>query len=196
MKITFLDGRSKEISDLEGADLEGADLEGADLEGADLRGAKLRGAKLQGANLEGANLEGAKLRGANLWGANLEGANLEGADLWGANLEGANLEGAEGLDSFCILPAGILTGYKKLANGTIAKLHIPAKAKRVNAYGSRKCRAEYATVVSGSGVDKHSGTVNYTKGKTVRPDSFDPDPRVGCSHGIHFFMTEQEAKDY
>ena len=27
-------------------------------------------------------------------------------------------------------------------------------------------------------------------------DRYDPDPTVECSHGIHFFITEQEAKDY
>jgi len=30
----------------------------------------------------------------------------------------------------------------------------------------------------------------------VKPDSFDPDPRVECSHGIHFFMTRKEAEAY
>jgi hypothetical protein len=136
------------------------------------------------------------LYGASLRGADLYGASLSRADLSGANLSGANLRGAKGLEQQLILPAGVLIGYKKLADGGIATLRIPAQAKRVNTYGSRKCRAEYATVVSGRGVDKHSGTVKYTKGKTVRPDSFDPDPRVECSHGIHFFITEQEAKDY
>lgn len=36
----------------------------------------------------------------------------------------------------------------------------------------------------------------YELGKTVKPDSFDPNRFNECSHGIHFFMTEQEALDY
>jgi hypothetical protein len=102
----------------------------------------------------------------------------------------------KGLEQQSILPAGQLIGYKKLADGSIATLRIPAKAKRVNAYGSRKCRAEYVTVISGKGTDQHSGTIKYAPSKRIVPDGFDPDLRVECSHGIHFFITEQEAKDY
>lgn len=29
-----------------------------------------------------------------------------------------------------------------------------------------------------------------------RPDKFDPDVRVECSHGIHFFLTREEAETY
>lgn len=36
----------------------------------------------------------------------------------------------------------------------------------------------------------------YRLGETVKPDSFDPNRFNECSHGIHFFMTEQEALDY
>jgi len=227
MLIKFLDGSSREIAnlfgaylfgaylrdadlfgaDLRGADLSGADLSGAYLFGADLSGADLSGANLFGADLRGANLRGANLRGANLFGAYLSDANLSGADLRGANLRGAdlrradlrgaNLRGAKGLEQQSILPEGELIGYKKLADGTIAKLRIPAAAKRVNAYSSRKCRAEYAFVLSSSGASaKHAQTFKYPKRGKIVPDSYDPDPRVECSHGIHFFITEQEAKDY
>ena len=189
-------------ANLRGANLHGANLRDANLRGADLRGANLRGANLDGADLRGANLDGADLRGANLRGANLYGANLYGADLRGANLRdanlsGADLRGAKGLEQQSILPEGELIGYKKLADGTIAKLRIPAEAKRVNAYGSRKCRAEYAFVLSSSGASaKHTETFKYPERGEIVPDSYDADPRVECSHGIHFFITEQEAKDY
>jgi hypothetical protein len=36
----------------------------------------------------------------------------------------------------------------------------------------------------------------YKTGCEVFPDSFDPDPRVECSHGIHFFITREEAEAY
>ena len=36
----------------------------------------------------------------------------------------------------------------------------------------------------------------YRVGEIVRPDSYDPDIRVECSHGIHFFITRKEAEDY
>jgi hypothetical protein len=131
-----------------------------------------------------------------LGGANLGGANLGGANLGGANLGGANLADCKGLEQQCITPEGVLIGYKKLANGKIATLRIPTKAKRLNAYGSRKCRAEYVIVIDGDGTDKHSGTVKYASGKRVTPDKFDDDKRVECSHGIHFFLTKEEALAY
>src|SRR5580658_5307354 len=73
--------------------------------------------------------------GADLRSADLRGANLRCVDLQGVDLRCANLRGAKGLDTFIIAAEGILIGYKKLANGKIAMLRIPAKAKRVNAYG-------------------------------------------------------------
>ena len=118
------------------------------------------------------------------------------ADVELANLQGANLQGAKHLESFVIAAEGVLIGYKKLKNGNIAKLRIPLAAARVNAYGSRKCRAAYVTVISGTGVSQHDGVTKYAPKLKVVADKFDPDPRVECSGGIYFFLTEQEAKDY
>ena len=222
MLIKFLDGTERKIIHLHNADLRNADLRNADLRsvnlwGTNLGGANLCGADLRNADLRNANLYEANLYGTHLWGTNLRNADLRNADLRGADLcradlrsadlRGANLCGADlrgvkniveayGLASQVIVPEGQLIGYKKLGGGVIAKLRIPAAAKRVNAYGSRKCRAEYAIVLSGEGVAMHDSKTRYTAGKKVTPDRYDPDPTVECSHGIHFFITEQEAKDY
>ena len=212
MKVTFLDGTEREVAlepraNLRGANLGFAILRDADLRDADLRYADLRYADLRGANLGGANLGFADLRGANLGGANLSVADLGGADLRGVNLgfailrgailRGANLANARGLAAFCILAAGAIVGYKKLRDGSIATLLVPADAKRVNNYSSRKCRAEFVYVTKGNGAtDKHTGETSYKTGTLVRPDKFDPDPRVECSNGIHFFITREEAEEY
>jgi uncharacterized protein YjbI with pentapeptide repeats len=192
--VTFLHGSKREVEIKEDADLRGVNLRGADLSGADLRDADLRGADLRGAYLSDADL-----RGADLQGANLSRADLSGADLRGAYLGRANLFEAKGLEQFCILSEGELIGWKKTRQG-IVQLRIPADAKRVNAYGSRKCRAEFAFVVAQLGGKPANGThdrsCRYVGGQIVRPDKFDPDPRVECSHGIHFFITRQEAEDY
>jgi len=225
MLIRSLNGTSREIANLSGANLRRADLRRADLRGADLSGANLRGADLSGANLNSADLSGANLNSADLSGADLSGANLGGADLGGANLNsanlnsanlnsanlsdanlicadlrGANLRGADlkdckGLEQQCILPEGQIIGYKKLEDGSIAKLRIAASVKRINAYGSRECRAESAFVLSSTGSRAKRDGMPYPKRGKVTPDKYDPDPRVECSHGIHFFITEQEAKD-
>ena len=189
-----------------GADLRCADLRCANLRCADLRGADLRCADLRCANLSGANLRCADLRGADLYGADLSGADLSGADLSGANLRGADLSGANlseikngslALAQTSIVPdEGAFIGYKRLANGQVAKLVIPHDAKRLNSYGSRKCRAEKVFVLEGSGVAKRDNRTAYAPETWVIPDSFDDDRRVECSHGIHFFITRIEAEEY
>ena len=38
--------------------------------------------------------------------------------------------------------------------------------------------------------------VTYTVGEVVYPDSFDDNRWNECSHGIHFFITRNEAVNY
>ena len=132
-------------------------------------------------------------------GANLRGADLSGADLGGAKNFKTHL--------FQIVPeTGSFTGWKKGENGHLIKIEIPAEAKRHNAIGSRKCRAEFVKVLDirnrkGHKVKEcHNGPNGvktlYRIGEIVRPDSYDPDITSECSHGIHFFITKQEAKDW
>ena len=120
-------------------------------------------------------------------------ANLRDADLRGANLSGADLKKL--LNQRTILPEGDLIGWKKLQNGVLCKLQIPAKAKRVGGLIGRKCRAEFAIVLGGEGKGLHNGHV-YKVGETVKPDKYDPNPLLECSNGIHFFITKQEAQDH
>ncbi len=172
-----------------------------DLSGANLREADLSGASLHGANLSGAYLNGANLNEGNLHGANLREADLSGASLHGANLSGAYLNGAI-LPDFQIPQEGELIVYKALADKRIAKLLIPIKAARTASLVGRKCRAEYAGVIEirskkgrsvKLGRSKYDGT-RYKVGKIVRPDRYDPDIRVECANGIHFFLTKEEAE--
>lgn len=202
---------------VKGVDLSGANLAYLDLDSADLRRAKLRWARfgfssLRNACLRGADLEGATFFTANLHGADLCYANLRLARMAEANLTGARLEEADltgvNMTPYVIVPEGKLIGWKKLVGGNVAKLEIPEKAKRVNAYGSRKCRAEYVRTIeiydiSGSprpknfeGKSSHDHFTRYRAGRITRPDKYNPDPRVECSHGIHFFLTREEAENY
>jgi hypothetical protein len=99
---------------------------------------------------------------------------------------------------------GSFIGWKKLCNGLIAELEIPAKAKRTCNFSSRKCRAEYAKVIAiyngkkkvKTGISKNNNSFIYTVGKIVRPDKYDHSPLIECSNGIHFFITKQEAINY
>lgn len=109
------------------------------------------------------------------------------------------------------LPKGDLIVYKKVYSDInrvqlVAKLLIPAKAKRVNG-SSAKCRAEYAKVLgfytltgNRSKVKVcHSGrdfNFKYRVGDIVKPKTeFDTSVKI-CSTGIHFLLTFDEAKNY
>ena len=129
----------------------------------------------------------------------LRGANLSRADLSGAY----HAEEAHGLHS--IVPeVGAFEGFKKLRGGLLARLQIPADAVRVGGWTGRKCRASHALVLEiftadfallGTGTAMHDG-MKYRAGETVVAADFDPDPRLECAGGIHFFLTLKEAQSY
>ena len=173
---------------------------------ADLSGANLRDANLFRANLCRANLQGANLCRANLCIADLRKADLREANLQGTYLQGANLREAL-LPDFQIVPeTGGFYAWKKLADGCIATLYIPAGSKRTSSLVSRKCRAEYAKVVDiwnreGKKIKycenwHESYHQTYTVGKVVKADKYNDDIRLECTGGIHFFLTKQEAIDW
>jgi hypothetical protein len=164
-----------------------------------LRNADLCDADLRGADLCNADLRGAVLSNATLYNADLRGADLRGADLCNADLCDADLSGAK-LPHFRIVPdEGSFIAWKKTSAGVI-KIQIPAKAKRASSLVGRKCRAEFVKVLSGPGCGGSSPTYNtklvYNKGDIVYADSFDPDIRLECTHGIHFYMTREEAEEF
>lgn len=135
---------------------------------------------------------GANLRGANLWRADLRDANLRDSNLLDSNLRGADLRGAD-LPNFQICPQeGPFIAYKKVNTGVI-KVEIPAGARRTSSLVGRKCRAEYV-IAYGSGMSRRGG--RYQTGEVYRPDEYDDDIRVECTHGVHFFMTREEAEQW
>ena len=109
-----------------------------------------------------------------------------------------------GLEQFRITPEeGAFVGWKKLCGGSVARLVIPHDAQRLNAYGSRKCRASkafvheiFGTQTGAAHTSRHDTRFIYTQGAEVIPDSFNADPRIECSNGIHFFITRAEAESY
>ena len=170
---------------------------------ANLGDANLGGAYLGGANLRGADLRDAYLGGANLRGADLRDAYLGGANLGGANLGGANYNECTAFFALQCPEEGDFIAWKKVKT-CIVKLLIPADAQRSSAT-SRKCRASKAHVLAiydkdgnekKSVVSDNYVTTTYKVGEDVLPDSWDDDRWNECSHGIHFFITRQEAELY
>jgi len=205
----WFSGKVGKRADLSGADLRDANLNGANLSCADLCSADLRDADLSGADLSGADLSGADLYGTNLYGTNLMGANLSGADLRDANLNGANLNGANldgvNIAEFRMVPEiGEFTAFKSVYDPVhgrreVITVRIPATAKRVNAIGSRKCRASAIEVIDAPPGEFRSPTHTrkkeyYSLGKIIEVPDFCDDVRIECAPGIHFFMTRAEAE--
>ena len=207
-------------ADLSGADLSGANLSGANLRRAYLSDAEVSGADLSDADLSCANLRSADLRSADLSDADLSGADLSDADLRRANLSGADLRSADLSDAdlsgaqynertafFALVcpEEGDFIAWKRV-NNIIVKLRIPSEAKRSSAT-TRKCRCEYAKVLELQNLDgtpydgdkvvnKRYVETIYKVGEIVHPDSWDDNRWNECSHGIHFFITRDEAVNY
>jgi len=135
-------------------------------------------------------------------------AGLAGADLFKADLSRANLS------TFQIVPeVGQFSAFKCVRieedppRSYIVELLIPTDAQRTSSLVGRKCRASHAIVVNVYDLNRKPVSVGtfvsllrtgnpltYRVGETVFADSFDSDIRVECSHGIHFFITFEEAR--
>ena len=123
------------------------------------------------------------------------------AVLSGAVLSGADLSDARGL-AFQIPQEGELIVWKAVSPG-IAKLRIPTDAKRTGCLINRKCRAEWVETLQiilkdGSEMQQAVGSRDlktvYRVGEVTKPDSYNDDIREDCTHGLHFFLSREEAE--
>jgi len=106
---------------------------------------------------------------------------------------------------------GSFFGFKQVqscANSKrqIIEVLVPSDAKRTSSLVGRKCRADQVLVVNAWHTDHslsnetqfrnrlyNDKTIEYRIGEHVYADSWDDDIRVECTHGIHFYLTFQEA---
>jgi hypothetical protein len=105
--------------------------------------------------------------------------------------------------------------YKKLRHDAIATLRIPSRAARTASLSSSsplmrserkfgKCRAERAFVVAiedqgrpiKAGYSWYNDNFIYEVRKVKTEPYYDPDIRIECTFGIHFFMTKEEAEEF
>jgi hypothetical protein len=86
----------------------------------------------------------------------------------------------------------------------IIKLEITEDAKRVNSF-SRKCRCSKAKVLDiktyGGSKISEAYSINYPNfiykvGNIIEASDFNDDPLIECAPGIHFFITEKEAREF
>ena len=129
------------------------------------------------------------------------------ANLRCADLRDANLRCAKNVPYIPIAcpDTGSFIGWKKI-DCYIVKLMIPESAQRSSAT-TNKCRCEYADVLSIENIstgetaneivnDRYQKKIKYRVGETVYPDSWDDNRWNECSHGIHFFINRQDARNY
>ena len=163
----------------------------------------------------------AYLSSADLSSADLSGANLLGANLLGANLSSADLSKPDGTEPalfsrFLIVPsAGQFTAWKTVCrtNGdrAIFMVRVPPRARRISSIVGRKCRVEYARVLSAETLDgtplegetfysyrgpTESEHIEYHVGDVIRCHEWNDDIRIECAPGIHCFITRDEAAEY
>jgi len=163
---------------------------------------------MHNANLRDANLQNTVWHESDLNGADLSRADVRGADFTKAYLDNVVLrelvrDKTTWPNKFIellvakrtIVPEGDIIGWKKLADGSLAKLLIPAGVARVGGCVGRECRAAMAHVLEGNGVGFRD-RMYYNAGEDVIPSSFDPDPLVEYAPGVHFFVSKMEAEEY
>ena len=160
---------------------------------------------LQNANLKNANLERASLRRANLTKVDISGARLYAAVLENAILDDIIFD--DNTKNFRIHcpEKGAFIAYKKGLNNLIVKLLIPSDAKRVSST-MNCCRCDKAKVLEIKNFegtkffDEAWSTVAegfcYKLGEWVYAENFNEDRWYDSTGGIHFWMTEEEAKAY
>ena len=160
---------------------------------------------LQNANLKNANLERASLRRANLTKVDISGARLYAAVLENASLDDIIFD--DKTENFCIHcpEQGAFVAYKKGLDNLIIKLLIPSDAKRVSST-MNCCRCDKAKVLEIKNFegtkffDEAWSTVAenfcYKLGEWVYAENFNEDRWYDSTGGIHFWMTEDEAKAY
>ena len=189
------------FSDLSDAKLSLSICSFADFTGAKMERAYLRNSDAMEADFTRANMSYAVLTGVCLHGSKFDRTDLYMASFDNASLREVSFNTAIGADLVIaqqsIVPeTGSFIGYKKVSSGKIVTLLIPGDAKRLNSYGSRKCRADKAIVLNGSGVSKYDENFKYVAGETVFAREFSSDRSQECEAGIHFFITRAEAEDY
>ena len=212
LDLTYISMRTKK---LEGMDFSRVDFSNSDFKDVNFRSCKFDNAKLQHTKFENCDLSGSSFAYANLFSADLRtcdlsGSNFDGADFFAALLWEAKLDNLLVTDrtkffrNYCP-EAGYIFGYKKCFNERMVQLLIPKDAKRCSST-TNACRCDKARVVAITDVNKKESYKEamsfvdpnfiYRLGEMVYADSYNDDRWHDSSHGIHFWMTFEEALGY
>ena len=200
-----LAGEDFSFVDFSWSDFQDVDFHGADFSNSVLDHARFVNTDFHNAVLKDASLYGADLRGCDLSYTDCDGTVFTASILIGANLEG--LKDTERTVHFKMAcpETGYFFGYKKCFNDRMVQLLIPADAKRCSST-TNACRCDKAITVAIMNPDKTGfyteatsfvdGDFTYRLGEMSYADSYHEDRWLDSSHGIHFWMTFEEALGY
>lgn len=212
LDLTYISMRAKK---LEGMDFSRVDFSNSDFKDVNFKSCKFDNAKLQYTKFENCDLSGSSFAYADLFAADLRtcdlsGSNFDGADFFAALLWEAKLDNLFVTDrtkffrNYCP-EEGYIFGYKKCFNERMVQLLIPKDAKRCSST-TNACRCDKARVVAITDVNKKESYKEamsfvdpnfiYRLGEMVYADSYNEDRWHDSSHGIHFWMTFEEALGY
>ena len=206
----ILENMNLENYDLSDMNFSHSNFINANLSNVNFYSSQLVNVLLDYCNLKNANLKNANLERASLRRVNLTYADIRGAKLYAAVLENAILDNIifdDKTENFRIHcpEQGAFVAYKKGLDNLIIKLLIPSDAKRVSST-LNCCRCDKAKVLEIKNFegtkffDEAWSTVAenfcYKLGEWVYAENFNEDRWYDSTGGIHFWMTEDEAKAY
>ena len=206
----ILENMNLENYDLSDMNFSHSNFINANLSNVNFYSSQLVNVLLDDCNLQNANLKNANLERASLRRVNLTYADIRGAKLYAAVLENAILDNIifdDKTENFRIHcpEQGAFVAYKKGLDNLIIKLLIPSDARRVSST-MNCCRCDKAKVLEIKNFegtkffDEAWSTVAenfcYKLGEWVYAENFNEDRWYDSTGGIHFWMTEDEAKTY
>lgn len=206
----ILENMNLENYDLSDMNFSHSNFIGVNLSNVNFCSSQLVNVLLDDCNLQNANLKNANLERASLRRANLTKVDISGARLYAAVLENAILDDIifdDNTKNFRIHcpEKGAFIAYKKGLNNLIVKLLIPSDSRRVSST-MNCCRCDKAKVLEIKNFegtkffDEAWSTVAegfcYKLGEWVYAENFNEDRWYDSTGGIHFWMTEEEAKAY
>ena len=218
--------KDNEIIDMKKIEIdEGTDLSNLDLHNIDFTDSFGENINFSNANLSNSNLTRVRFHHAIFRGTNFSKAILEASDIRYSDFTNADFRGTKFKMAFMekSIHDGVLvddttenfkmtcpeTGpfvcYKKCFEDKLVQLLVPADARR-SSDTSRMCRCDKAKVLNITNFDHTEKFTEarslcgrdfyYHVGEYVYEPNYNDDRWLQSTYGIHFFMTEEEAKSY
>lgn len=210
------DNVSLKYADLRGSVFEEAGFEEknfdyVNLDGAIFYNSEFYGCSFKDSSFKGVTIECSNFSFSNFYGSDMSGITMNDSDLRNSSFIKAILSGGRfddtKINSTDFRDSDLTGVWFKTAN-FIDDIYRENKtdfniyfenSDRINT-AKRNCRASFAEVLDVIGADEglsfYDENIIYKRERVVRADKFDLDWKNDETHGIHFFLTEEEAKNY